>query len=185
MCVQYKVFLPLSTCLPFPYWYASPPPTALPSFLCCLFLPLLIIPFFSLFHTLSPPICILRGCLRPYIRFPQLLELPCVGNSKYLDFTCSPSPQASGAKADVWLKSWASYGVATANRLHHGLRTAECLTGACQQHLGHLCPPHSTMPSPFITYVTWRGQVFTSQPGDKEKCQLLFLWFGLLQDTFD
>lgn len=127
---------------------------------------LLFSPFpLPLFSTPCPPTSILRGCLRSYIPFPHLLELPCVGSCKYLDFTCSPSPQASGAKANVWLKSWAGSGVVSANRLHHGLRVTGCLIGACQQHLRHLCPPQSTMPPLLFLMSHGEGRFLPSSLG--------------------
>lgn len=98
MCFCYNISLsPVSLLI------CSPALSAPPSFFCCLFPSLLTVPFCSFSHNTSP-VCILTRYLKPYVPFAHL-ELPCVESNKHLDFTCSPSPQAPGAKANVWLKS--------------------------------------------------------------------------------
>lgn len=148
---------------------------------------LLLSPFPSLFHTVF-------SHLHPQ-RMSQTLHLfstspraAICGKKQKLGFqvqSLTLSICAKCAEAHFWLRSLAGFRVVSANRLHHRLKSCWMFDFGLSAELRTLwfSPVHHAFP--FITYVTRREQVLTFQPGDRERCQLLFLQYGLLQGAFD
>lgn len=135
-----------------------------------------------LYSTPCVPTYIHRGCLRPYIPFQHLLQLPYVESCNCLDFTGSPStlfgtitilePRESRAKENVWLKSCADY-IAMSNngiRQLYGLRAPVYIRRRVVSHQPTTpltCSVYHIFP--FFTSATWDGPILIFHAGVREK----------------